>query len=802
MIISYNWLKEYVEFDYDCEALEKKVSLQGIEVEEVHKIGGHIENIVIGQITDIKKHPDADKLSICRVDIGNGETKQIICGAPNVWDKENPKVIVAKEGCFLPAVDLKIKKAKIRGVESRGMICSEQELGLAEKSEGIWLLPDNAIVGNYPKDYLPEEDYIIDIAITANRGDLTGIIGFAREIAAMNGTKVKYPQPEFEVNKKLEKPNIKILDPDLCYRFTSRVIKGIKVGESPKWLKKKLKKLGQRPINNIVDISNYVMFELGHPNHIYDLKKLKGEQIVVRRARENEKITTLDDIERELSPDMLVIADKEDPVGVAGVMGSESSEVSPDTVDVLLEAAYFNPVSIRRTAKRLGLSTEASYRFERNVDVEGTKLTIDRLTGLILELCGGETVSPMEDNYPNRISPTEMDFSISYLEKMAGHHISNYQTKQILQAMEFKVEEKNDDLLHLTVPTFKTDVLRPIDVVEEVTRVYGFNNIPDRIFPITLNPDILDTRIHLKDKIRNILVGFGLTEFVNHSFSYQKDVEMMRLPGEESVKIMNPFTKDTEYLRQSLLPNMVQNAIFNTSRGNRNVFAFEVGRVFQKRDDGDKAYKEVYHLGLLLQGDMREKGLYSRQREADFFDIKGIIEELLANLNIEDMTFRTSGSELLHKGKSADIIIEGRNVGFIGELHPLISKDYKLSTNPIVGEIDIQMLEEVKTPRKMFQEISKFPPVYRDANFEIDKSVSHDELSQAIAKAGGRILESFRLVDIYVDDKLKQSGKKSMTYEFVFQDIKQTLEDKDVDKVLQDIIRRVEKETGGTLRGA
>ncbi len=801
MIISYNWLKEYVELDYDIDALEKKVSLQGIEVEGIHKIGGHIEDIIIGQIVDIKKHPNADKLSVCQVNIGE-ETKQIICGAPNVWDKKNPKVIVAKEGCYLPAIDLKIKKAKIRGEVSRGMICSEEELGLSEKSDGIWLLPDDAKVGEYPKDFLPDEDYIIDIAITANRGDLTGIIGFAREIAAMNETNVKYPKPEFDENKNLEKPKIKILDPDLCYRFTSRVIKGIKVGESPDWLKAKLKKLGQRPINNIVDISNYVMFELGHPNHIYDLNKLKGGEIVVRRAKDGEKIITLDDIERKLTPEMLVIADKEDPVGVAGVMGSESSEVSPDTSDVLLEAAYFNPVSIRRTAKRLGLSTEASYRFERNVDVEGTKLAIERLTELIIKVCGGKEVSPMEDNYPNRIKPTEMDFSIDYLEKMAGHPIPKNKTKQILEAMEFKVEEKSGDCLHLTVPTFKTDVLRPIDVVEEVTRVYGFNNIPDKIFPITLNPDILDTRIHLKDKIRNILVGFGLTEFVNHSFTYQKDIDMMRLPKDKSVKILNPFTKDTELLRQSLLPDMVQNVIFNTSRGNRNVFAFEVGRTFQMRNEKKKTYKEVYNLGLVLHGDMEEKGLYNQQRKVDFFDIKGIIEELLQNLDINNQEFRPSQSPLLHQGKSADIIIEGRNVGFIGELHPIIANDYKLSGNTLIGELDIHLLEEIKTPRKMFREISKFPPVYRDANFEIDKSVTHDQLSKAIAEAGGKILESFRLVDIYVDDKLEKENKKSMTYEFVFQDIKKTLEDKVVDGVLNDIIQRVKKKTGGTLRGA
>jgi phenylalanyl-tRNA synthetase beta chain len=801
MIISYNWLKEYVELDYDIDTLEKKVSLQGIEVEGIHKIGGHIDDIVIGQITDIKKHPNADKLSVCQVNIGE-ETKQIICGAPNVWDKENPKVIVAKEGCYLPAVDLKIKKAKIRGEVSRGMICSEEELGLSEKSEGIWLLPDDAKVGEYPKDFLPDEDYIIDIAITANRGDLTGVIGFAREIAAMNETKVKYPKPEFDENKNLEKPKIKILDPDLCYRFTSRVIKGIKVGESPDWLKTKLKKLGQRPINNIVDISNYVMFELGHPNHIYDLNKLKNGEIVVRRARDGEKMTTLDDIERKLTSDMLVIADKEDPVGVAGVMGSESSEVSPGTTDVLLEAAYFNPVSIRRTAKRLGLSTEASYRFERNVDVEGTKLVIERLTKLIIEMCGGEAVSPMEDNYPNRIKPTEMDFSINYLEKMAGHPIPKNKTKQILEAMEFKVEDKSEDILHLTVPTFKTDVLRPIDVVEEVTRVYGFNNIPDKIFPITLNPDILDTRIHLKDKIRNILVGFGLTEFVNHSFTYQKDIDMMRLPKEKSVKILNPFTKDTELLRQSLLPNMIQNVIFNTSRGNRNVFAFEVGRTFQMIDGKEKTYKEVYNLGLVLHGDMEDKGLYNRQRKADFFDIKGIVEELLHNLDIDNLTFRPSQSPLLHQGKSADIIIEGRIVGFIGELHPIIANDYKLSGDTLIGELDIHLLEEIKTPRKKFRQISKFPPVYRDANFEIDKGVTHEQLSKAISEAGGKILESFRLVDIYVDDKLEKEDKKSMTYEFVFQDIKQTLEDKVVDGVLKDIIERVKKKTGGTLRGA
>ncbi len=799
MLISYEWLKDYTDCDYDIETLESKVSLQGLEVEAIEKYGGVIDNLVIGQIKNIKKHPNADKLSVCDVDIGNGETRQIVCGAPNVWDKKNPKVIVALNGCFLPKLGVKIKKTKLRGEVSNGMIVSEEELGLADKSEGIWLLPDNAKIGEYPTKYIPKEDYIIEIAPTANRGDVLGIIGFAREIAAMGRTKVRYPQPQIKVNKDIEKPNINIEDSDLCFRFTSRIIKGVKVGQSPQWLKDRLKKVGQRPINNIVDISNYIMFETGHPNHIYDLNKLKNKQIVVRRAKDGETIKTLDDVDRRLHKDILVIADSENPVGLAGVMGSESSEVSEETTDLLLEAAYFLPHNIRRTSKELGLSTDASYRFERNADINVTKLTIDRLTELVTEICGGE-VSEMTDEYPNKVEPISLDFSLSYLERLAGHPIPKKDTLEILESLEFGVVEKNKDTYSLIVPTFKTDVTRPIDVVEEVTRVYGYNKIPDKVFPMKLNENLINTKIHLKDRIRQILTGFGLNEVMTYSFVLTKDIETLKLDTDKVIRISNPLSKEFEILRPSLIPNLINTAIFNLSRGNKSVSVFEVGHIYKHSDKSDPKYDESKNVGLILTGEIEEKCLYTASRQPDFYDLKGIVNELINRLGL-DAKYKPTTETMLHPGKGADVIINNNKIGFIGELHPEMKKKYKIAYPVIIGELSIDSIGAMKVPEKSYTDISKFPAVFRDANFEVKSDVTNGDISQAIEKAGGKILHSYRLVDIYIDDKLSADDKKSMTYEFIFQDINKTLDEKGIDEVMSRIVNKVKKATGGTLRG-
>lgn len=799
MIVTYKLLKEFVNFDYDVDILIDKLSLQGLEVESVKKYGGHIDKLIIGQIKEITKHPNADKLSICMVDIGK-ETKRIICGASNVWDKPNPKVIVALEGCFLPTLNFKIKKTKIRGEESVGMIVSEQELGLIEKSEGIWLLPDSAKVGEYPKDFIPKEDYIIEISPTANRGDLLGLLGVAREVAAMTKSKVKYPVINITENKSIEKPNITIENPELCSRFTSRIIKGIKVTDSPKWLKDRLLKLGQRPINNIVDISNYVMLEIGHPNHIYDLNKLENKQIIVRRAKANETIKTLDDIDRKLKPEMLLIADKNSAVGLAGIMGSESSEVSEETVDLLLEAAYFNPNNIRKTSKALNISTDASYRFERIADINITKFTIDRITQLISEICGGE-ISEMIDVYPNKIKTVNMDFKISYLKKIAGHTISKEETKQILESFEFTVKDVDEDTINLTVPTFKTDVLRPIDVVEEVIRAYGYCNIPSTTFPIAMNEDILNTKEHTKDKIKDLLIGLGLTEVVNLSFSLSKDISLMKLSTDKVIKVLNPISQDQELLRQSLIPNLIQNCLFNFARGNKNLSIFEIGHIFEKSKESKIGFAEKKSLGIVLYGNATEKELYSQVRTVDFFDMKGIIKSLLSNLKIKSPKYEKISIPLLHKGKSAEILINNKKIGYLGELHPSITKSYKINTSVIVAEISIDAIEKAKTIEKSFSEISKFPPIYRDANFEVNSDITHELISSVIKKKGGNLLACYKLIDIYIDEKLKTENKKSMTYQFIFQDIKKTLDDKKVDAILETVINEVNKVTGGSLRG-
>ncbi len=790
MLISYNLLKNYIDFDISINELSDRLTMQGLEVEEIVPYGSEIQNVVVGHILAMSKHPDADKLTICTVNNGN-EDLQIICGASNM--KVGDKVCLAQIGAELPN-GLKIKKSKIRGIESYGMLCSKEELHLEKESNGIWIIPPDSKNGDLINQFLPQKDHIFNISLTANRGDCLSLLGVAREIGGMTGKSPKYPQNEIKINPQIKTPSIKILDKDLCPRYSSRIIRGVKIKESPDWLKEALIKLGSRPINNVVDITNFVLLELGHPLHAFDLNKLNGQQIIVRRANNNEKILGIDQVDRKLSDEMLIIADEKDPVAIAGVMGGHLSSVNENTKDLLLESAYFKPESIRVTSKKLDCQTDSSYRFERGTDFEGIIRSLDRCAYLIQEICGGE-ISDFVDIYPNKLPHHIIPVRVSFINQRLGINLTKKEIIQFLEPLGFIINDQNDDNLSIKVPTFKTDVHREIDIAEEVARIFGYNKIPENIPPIQLNPDHINTHRQIDESIRYILSSAGLNEVINYSFASEKESDKLKLNTHPLIKTKNPLTSDNESLRNDLLPNLINNLITNIHHGNHQISLFEIGNIFYHEKNH---FTEKKNLGMLLYGLSSEKDLYHVEKPYDFYDLKGHIENLIESLGEKDIQWTISSESFLHPSKCTSIAINNHTIGYCGEIHPEIISSYKLKYPVLFAQLDIHNLEKLVTPDISYKEIIKFPETLRDLAILVDHSTPSQNLVHEINKSS-KYVKNIKIIDVYQGKHIPE-GKKSIAYSITFQDSKQTLSDDLVNKEMDQIISRLSKNCGGEMR--
>ncbi len=793
MNISYNWLKEYIDINLDPEVLAEKLTDAGLEAVIVETLPDFFKAIVVGHVVSKVKHPDADKLSVCMIDLGEDEHKQIICGAPNIEAGQN--VPVATIGTIFPD-GMKIKKAKLRGVVSSGMVCSERELDLSQDHSGIMVLDENAELGMDMQAYLSGNDVSIELDLTPDRPDALGHIGVARDLAALLGVEMKKPVVEV---KESSTPTSSIISVELddtqaCPRYAARIVKHVKIAESPSWLRQRLQAVGIRSINNVVDAANYVLMETGHPLHTFDLRYIEGNKIIVRKAGDKEKITTLDGKERELDDSVLLICDAKKPVAVAGIMGGENSEVKDDTTDLLLESAYFDPVVIRRGAKKLQLATDASHRFERGTDPNGIPYALDRLASLIVDLAGGEITQGQVDAYPTEIDPLEVILRTDRCNAILGTDIHTATISKILNGLELFHTEK-DGIFHVTVPTFRPDISREIDLIEEVGRIFGYNNIPIPQHFTIANKINQRTPDQMREKIIDHLAAIGFNQIYGNGL-LAVDEHPSVFGDEEALLLANPLSRDMASMRSSLLIDIAKIADYNINRRQSDLKIFELGQVSTVDMNSDTGARETSHLGLFISGEMRNKQWLHEAEGADIFHMKGILSAAFRDLFGAQLTYQSMEHELFTECMA--IYLDEDIIGICGNLKP-INQSLK-SVSGIYAELKIS--EELGLNRVIkYEPVSIYPSVERDLSILINSSVPFGEINGTIQKNAGKSLVYSRLYDIY-EGKSIASGKKSLTFRLVFQNKTRTLTEKEIDKDFRRILKGLEDAYNATLREA
>jgi len=799
MKISLKWLQDYIDITLSPVELANRLTMAGSEVKGMQVTGSKWDNIVIGQIIAIDPHPNADRLSLATIDLGT-EQQTVVTGAPNL--RLGDKVVFAHVGAQL--VDghtgqvLRLKSAKIRGVISNGMVCSEKELGISDNHEGIMVLPAEAPVGTPLAAYLG--DTILDLDITPNRPDCLSVIGIAREVAALTGRSLSLPEHSYEekgahIGGQI---SVEIVAPDLCARYCASLVTGVKIAESPRWLQQRLLACGMRPINNIVDITNYVMLEYGQPLHAFDYDKIKGKRIIVRRANGGEVMVTLDGVERVLSGDMLVIADAETPVALAGVMGGADSEVTQQTTSILLEAANFNPASIHYTSRALSLVSEASMRFERGIRPELASPALKRATQLIIKLAGGEAARGFIDVYPGKQEQEPILLSTDRVRRVLGVEFSIDQIVNTLTSLGFDCKQAGSSEVLVTVPYWRSDIHQAVDLVEEVARIIGYDKIPATMLSQSLPRQDCNPIINLKQKLRSSLVGYGFQEVITYSLTGWKMLKKL-LPEPHPLepmplRVANPMTADQEYLRPNLRANLLAVLSANRRHEEGGIRLFEVGRVYLPRPND--LPNETEALCGIMSGPRREEWWQGGDELLDFFDAKGVMEGLLSHLGIE-ASFKKGSDYGLHPGKQAAIVADGTQIGVVGEVHPVVSKAFEIPEAVCLFEIDLAVLLPFTVGHKMFQPIPRFPAVVRDMAVVVDAETAHQEVKN--------IIESFPLVnkvalfDVYVGEQVPP-GKKSLAYRIAFQSPTHTLTDEEANSVQQKILDKLSAELRATLR--
>ena len=800
MKISLNWLRNYVDITETAEELAQILTMAGLEVGSITHLGRDIEGVVVALIEEKAQHPDADRLSLCRVNDGT-ESFAIVCGATNM--KAGDKVALARVGATLPG-DFKIRRAKIRGQESFGMMCSRKELGLGDDHSGIIILPADAPLGRNFLDVMELPDTIVEVEITPNRPDWLSVVGVAREIAALTGRKLKPPVADFPEGERTAASisSVTLEAPDLCPRYAARMIRGVNVAHSPLWMQRRLEAAGVRPISNVVDVTNYVLMELGHPLHAFDFGKLRGGRIVVKRAGEGEKFTTLDGQERTMTAQNLMICDGEGAVAVAGVMGGQNSEVEASTVDILLEAAYFEPASIRRTAKHLGLKTEASYRFERGTDIEGLILALDRAAQLIRELAGGEIARGRIDEYPAPATAKKLTLRLAKAKSVVGMPFSTDESRAILEGLGMEVLEADGERLTCLAPHYRVDILREIDLIEELARVKGFGHVPVTVPPITLTGATRE-ETPIAEKAKDALCSLGLTEAITYSFIDPNDFDRLALkedsPLRERIELQNPLGRETSVLRTSLLPGLLNVAGLNSRRGAKEVRIFEVGRTFHP-DPGAALPIETTRAAALLTGRREPLAWWARQDKADFYDAKGILERTLARLGVTGVAFNAADAvEWLTPGKSAEVLVEGRVLGWIGEVNSDLLDGYELTPPVAAFQVDLDMASGMTCPPGVFPGLVRYPSVERDLALLVDRSVTTGQVLAVISGLGIDLVKEVRLFDAFEGGKIPE-GKQSLAIRFTYQSAERTLTEEEVSEKEALVVKTLAEGLGAKLR--
>ncbi|RMG89038.1 MAG: phenylalanine--tRNA ligase subunit beta [Candidatus Dadabacteria bacterium] len=802
MRVPVSWLKEYVEFDLGPEALAERLTMAGLEVGAVERRGEGIEGVVVAQILEKGRHPNADRLSLCRVTDG-AETYEIVCGATNM--AAGDKVALARVGARLPG-GFKIKKTKIRGQVSYGMMCSERELGLGEDHSGILILPADAPVGADLLEYLGLPETVIEVEITPNRPDCLSVVGVAREVAALTGAALRVPEPRVPEEGPAvgELTSVEIRDPDLCHRYAARVIRGVRVGPSPLWLRRRLEACGVRSINNVVDVTNYVLLELGHPLHAFDRNRLVEGRIVVQRARDGERFTTLDGQERELDADTLVICDAERPVALAGVMGGENSEVEPDTTDVLLESAWFLPSNIRRTSRRLGLRTEASYRFERGTDIEGLLRALDRATELIVQLAGGTVARGVYDAYPTRHEPARVRLRYDRVRGLLGTEIRADEVRTILTSLGMAEEGADAESVTVRVPTHRVDLEREVDLIEEVARIHGYERIPTTLPRVPMRPDPAPARRRAANRARDLLAGQGYYEAVCLSFGDPADDDRLGLPAEDPrrrhVILANPLGRDSSALRTTLVPGLLRSLARNQRRQVRSARLFEVGRTFHPRE-GEALPDETLRVAAVAAGARDPLAWWSGDEAVDFFDAKGALETLLTGFGLGSLRF-VPAPELswLHPGRAARVEAEGRALGWVGEFHPGRLGAWDLE-GPVAGfEVDLDAVLGLAREPGAFPGLPRYPAVQRDLAILVDPARARaQDVVDAVWSAGSPLVRDVEIFDVYRGERIPE-GLVSLALRLTYRADDRTLTDEEVRAEEARVLESLAARTGARLR--
>ncbi len=800
MQVNLNWLKEFVSIKESPERLAELLTMAGLEVEELERVGVDYQGVVAAKILDVKPHPEAPNLSVCQVDTGEG-TVQVVCGAPNAL----PGVIapLAPPGSRI-AKGREVGVQEIRGVRSEGMLLAEDELGLTEDHSGIMELPEQTLPGTPLESVLPLADWVFDIGLTPNRPDCASVIGIAREVAAI--TRRRFRLPEVTVSEEgppvAEITSVTVLDTQGCPRYAARVIKEIELGPSPFWLRYKLHLCGIRGINNVVDVTNYVLLEMGQPLHAFDLDRLRGRRIVVKRAEEGTLFTTLDGQTHRLGSHVLMIWDGERPVALAGIMGGLNSEIFEGTRDVLLESAYFDPITIRRGAKSLGLSTESSYRFERGIDIEGVTRAIDRAASLIQSLAGGKVAKGIIDVYPNKFVPPAISIRTSRTNQILGARLSGKVIKSRLGDLGMKVVSKGRGLYEVSPPSYRVDIQREVDLIEEVARMVGYHNIPVTIPSIRASGEGERREDLLKSKIKEIMRGMGFSEVITYSFISPDSVEQLGL-GELNgfVKIMNPLSREQSVMRTSLIPGLLSTLRGNLARGERGVKIFEWGKVFH--NSGEELPREEYWLGACECGPFMAKPWYEKERAVDFFDIKGAAELLLESLGISSISFsRDARHPSYQPDLSARVYCGDKLLGRCGKVLAKVLEEYEIEEpETFLLELEISALLEVMPRERRFTPIPKYPAVYRDLSIVLPKEVESARVISIIREVGGELVEWVDVFDYFEGGKLAPQ-EKALAFRICYRSKEGTLEGEFVNRLHGSIIKAIEKETGGRLREA
>lgn len=808
MKISYNWLKQFINTDLSTNEADALLTDLGLEVEGVENfesIKGGLKGVVVGHVIECVKHPNADKLKLTKVDIGQNETLQIVCGAPNV--AEGQKVPVATVGTTLydeKGEAWKIKKGKIRGEASHGMICAEDELGLGQSHDGILVLDENLTPGTPLSDlYEVEVDQVFEIGLTPNRADAMSHWGVARDLRAGliqmdKNTPLNTPAvSNFHVEERSRKIAIEVKDSKLAPRYAGVSISGIDVKPSPTWLQNRLKAIGLKPVNNIVDATNYILHDLGQPLHAFDADKIKGNKIIVQTLKKGTKFTTLDEVERKLHEEDLMICDEEKPLCIAGVFGGLNSGVSSHTNNIFLESAYFDPISVRKTAKRHGLNTDASFRFERGIDPNITEYALKRAVILIQEIAGGKVTSDIDDLYPKKIEDFQVFLSFKKINELIGHEIDTNVIKNILSSLEIKVNNVTESGMGLTIPSYRVDVQREVDVIEEILRVYGYNNIPlNEKFNVSVS---LSDRFE-DHKIQQItaqqLVGKGFSEIMSNSLTTAKYTEYSNtISTDHQVEMLNPLSQDLAVMRQSMLFSGLESVAYNINRKNEDLKFFEFGKTYHKY--GDK-YEEPKHLAIFATGKKHPESWTNALQKTDFFYFKGVVESILVRLGITATQLKAAKSSVFNEAVS--IFHQKKQLVSFGTVQKSILKKFDIDQEVLFADFNWDaMLEASKTNQFTFQEIPKYPAVRRDFALLLDESVSFSQIEEIALKFGKKLLKKVDLFDVYTGKNLPE-GKKSYAIKFIFQDEHKTLTDKQVDKLMTKLQTQFENELGANLR--